>query len=62
MQPSALMVIAFLGVGSLSAILFLTYQRTSVFPEKTKKEISEMNDRMKIGMKISDNTQWNLNE
>ncbi|GGH38406.1 MULTISPECIES: type II secretion system protein GspG [Flavobacteriaceae] len=46
MQPSALMVIAFLVVGSLSAILFFTYQRTSVFPEKTKKEISEMSDRM----------------
>lgn len=46
MQPSALIVIAFLVVGSLSAILFFTYQRTSVFPKKTKKEISEMNDRM----------------
>ena len=46
MQPSALMLIAVLVIGSLSAILFFTYQRTSVFPEKTKKEISEMSDRM----------------
>jgi general secretion pathway protein G len=46
MQPSALMIIAVLVIGSLSAVLFFTYQRTSVFPEKTKKEISEMSDRM----------------
>lgn len=46
MQPSALMFIAVLVIGSLSAILFFTYQRTSVFPEKTEKEISEMSDRM----------------
>jgi type II secretory pathway pseudopilin PulG len=46
MQPSALMLIAVLVIGSLSAILFFTYQRTSVFPEKTEKEISEMRERM----------------
>ena len=46
MQPSALMLIAVLVIGSLSAILFFTYLRTSVFTEKTKKEISEMSDRM----------------
>ena len=46
MQPSALMLIAVLIIGSLSAILFFTYQRTSVFPEKTEKEISEMSNRM----------------
>jgi general secretion pathway protein G len=46
MQPSALMLIAVLVIGSLSAILFFTYQRTSVFPEKTEKEISEMSKRM----------------
>jgi len=46
MQPSALMLIAVLVIGSLSAIIFFTYQRVSVFPEKTKKEISEMSDRM----------------
>ena len=46
MQPSALMFIALLVIGSLSAILFFTYQRTSVFPEKTEKEISEMRERM----------------
>ncbi|WP_434036276.1 hypothetical protein [Formosa sp. 4Alg 33] len=47
MQPSALMLIAVLVIGSLSAILFFTYQSTSVFPEQTKKEISEMSERMK---------------
>ncbi len=46
LQPSALMIIAVLVIGSLSAFLFFTYQRTSVFPEKTKIEISEMSDRM----------------
>ena len=46
LQPSALMLIAVLVIGSLSAILFFTYQRTSVFPKKTKKEISEISDRM----------------
>ena len=46
LQPSSIMVIAFLAVGSLSAILFFNYQRTSIFPEKTQKEISEMSDRM----------------
>lgn len=46
MQPSALMFIAVLVVGSISAILFFTYQRKSVFPEKTKKEITEMSERM----------------
>jgi general secretion pathway protein G len=52
MQPSALILIAVLVIGSISAALFFTYQRTSVFPEKTKKEISEMSDRMK---------NWNVN-
>ncbi len=46
MQPSALMFISVLVIGSLSAILFFTYQRKSVFPKKTKNEISEMSDRM----------------
>ena len=46
MQPSALMFISVLVIGSLSAILFFTYQRKSVFPKKTKNEISEMSDRI----------------
>jgi hypothetical protein len=46
MQPSALMFISILVIGSISAILFFTYQRKSVFPEKTIKEIAEMSDRM----------------
>ena len=46
MQPSALMFIAVLVIGSISSILFFTYQRKSVFPEKTKKEITEMSERM----------------
>jgi len=45
-QPSILILIAVVVIVSLSAILFFTYQKTSVFPEKTKKEISEMKDRM----------------
>ncbi|QXP78675.1 MULTISPECIES: type II secretion system protein GspG [Winogradskyella] len=46
MQPSALMFLSVIVIGSISAILFFTYQRKSVFPEKTKKEILEMSDRM----------------
>lgn len=46
LQPSSIMVITVLVVGSISAFLFFTYQRTSIFPEKTKKEIMDMSDRM----------------
>ncbi len=46
MQPSALVFISVLVIGIISAFLFFTYQRKSVFPEKTKKEISEMSERM----------------
>lgn len=46
MQPSALMLFAVLVIGSLSAIIFFTYQRRSAFTVKTKKEISEMSERM----------------
>ena len=46
MQPSALMFLSVIVIGSISAILFFTYQRKSIFPEKTKKEILEMSDRM----------------
>jgi len=46
LQPSSIMVIAVLVIGSLSAFLFFSYQRKSIFPEKTEKEISEMTDRM----------------
>jgi hypothetical protein len=46
LQPSALLLIAVLVIGSLSAILFFTYQRTSVFPKKTVNELSEMSARM----------------
>ncbi|MCB0453703.1 MAG: type II secretion system protein GspG, partial [Aequorivita sp.] len=33
-------------IGTLSAFLFFTYQRTSIFPKKTEKEISEITQRM----------------
>ena len=46
LQPSLLLFTGIFVIGSISAILFFTYQRKSVFPEKTKKEISEMSDRM----------------
>ena len=46
LQPSSIMVLSVLVIGSLSAFLFFSYQRTSIFPEKTKKEITEMSDRM----------------
>lgn len=40
------MLIVVLIIGSLSAILFFSYQRTSIFPERTKNEIAEMTERM----------------
>lgn len=46
MQPSSLMFISVLVIGSVIAILFITYQRKYVFPEKTEKEIMEMSERM----------------
>ncbi len=46
LQLSSIIVMAILIIGSLSAFLFFSYQRKSIFPEKTKKEISEMSDRM----------------
>jgi len=45
-QPSTIIVISVLIIGSISAFLFFTYQRTTVFHEKTEKEISEMSKRM----------------
>ncbi|WP_291871275.1 type II secretion system protein GspG [Maribacter sp.] len=46
LQPSSIMVILFLVVGSISAFLFFGYQRTSIYPDKTEKEIAEMSERM----------------
>ena len=31
---------------SISAFLFFSHQRTSIFPEKTKKEIAEISERI----------------
>lgn len=46
LQPSSIMVLSVLIIGSLGAFLFFSYQRTSIFPEKTKREITEMSDRI----------------
>jgi len=46
LQPSSIMVISVLIIGSISTFLVFGYQRKSIFPEKTKKEISEMSDKM----------------
>lgn len=47
LQPSSIMVISVLIITSISAFLFFSYQRKSIFPKKTEREISEMSDRMK---------------
>jgi len=62
MQPSALMYISVLVIVSISAILFFTYQRKSVFAEKTKREISEMSDRMENWNKNLEKYPTELNE
>jgi len=46
LQPSSIMLIAILFIGSLSSILFFTYQRTFTFTQNTKNEILEMSERM----------------
>ncbi|MDO6471857.1 type II secretion system protein GspG [Maribacter sp. 1_MG-2023] len=46
LQPSSIMVISLLLVGSISAFLFFGYQRTSIYPDKTEKEIAEISERM----------------
>ncbi|APQ17464.1 type II secretion system protein GspG [Maribacter hydrothermalis] len=59
LQPSSIMVILFVVVGSISAFLFFGYQRTSIYPDKTEKEIAEISQRMenwneKLGQYPSD--------
>jgi len=46
LQPSSIMVISVLVIGTLSAFIFFTYQRKSIFSKKTKKEIAEITERM----------------
>jgi Type II secretion system (T2SS), protein G len=46
LQPSLIMIILVVVIGSLSAFLFFSYQKTSIFPEKTRKEISEISVRV----------------
>jgi general secretion pathway protein G len=46
LQPSSIMVISVLVIGTISAFIFFSYQRTSIFPKKTKKEIAEITERM----------------
>ena len=46
LQPSSIILVTVLVVGSISAFLLFRYQRTSIFPERTKKEIAEMTERM----------------
>ena len=46
LQPSMIIVISVLIIGSISAGIFFSYQRTSTFPEKTEKEIAEISDRL----------------
>ncbi|HLT53137.1 MAG TPA: type II secretion system protein GspG [Flavobacteriaceae bacterium] len=46
LRPSSIMVLSVLIICSLSAFLFFTYQRTSIFPEKTKEEIADIRDRI----------------
>ncbi|WP_225037359.1 type II secretion system protein GspG [Winogradskyella sp. SM1960] len=46
LQPSSILVISVLIIGCISAFIFFGYQRKSIFPKNTEKEISEMSDRM----------------
>ncbi|MCQ0113047.1 type II secretion system protein GspG [Zhouia amylolytica] len=46
LQPSFLILIAVLLIGSLGAFLFFSYQRASIFPKKTKQEMAKMSNRL----------------
>lgn len=46
LQPSTLMFIGLFILGNICIFLFLRYQKTSVLPEETKKELTEINDRI----------------
>ena len=45
-QPSSIMVIVALALTTIGAFLFFSYQRLSIYPEKTEKEIVQMTERM----------------
>ena len=59
LQPSSIMVVAILVIGSLSAFLLFSYQ-SNFFLENTEKEISQMSGRREIGMRNLDNIQRDL--
>ena len=44
LQPSAIVFLIILMILGLSSFIFFTYHRESIFPEKTKLELSEMSD------------------
>lgn len=46
LQPSTILIISFLVIGSLSAVLFFSYYRTSIFPKKTKTELIEISNSL----------------
>ena len=46
LQPSSIMVVILFTIGIISAVLFFSYQRASIFPEKTTKEIAEITERL----------------
>ncbi len=62
LQPSSIMVISLLVIVSISSFLFFGYQRKSIYPDKTKKEIAEMSDRMKNWNQKFGKYPANLNE
>lgn len=51
MLPSLLLLGALFVIVGICAILFFTYQTISIFPDKTKKEITQMSDRMDVWYK-----------
>ena len=46
LQPSTLMVIGFSVFGIICIFLFIIYQKTTIYPSKTKKELIEISDRI----------------
>ena len=62
LQPSSIMIMSALIIGTISAFLFFRYQRTTIFPKKTAKEIADISARLENWKENLGNYPTDLNE
>ena len=62
LQPSILITIGSIAVLSISGFVFINYQRSNIYPKKTKKEISRISDRLEEWNEKFGNYPINLRE